>query len=82
MSDEFGADVRFLRRVLLLKCSGIFPEVSTDKPLLFFRKERAGARSPEELFESIQDVLLKFLSFEIPDGVTVLELLRKTSRSP
>ena len=78
MSDEFSADVRFLRRVLLLEYPRVFPEVSTDQALLFFRQERACARSPEELFESIQYMLLKLLAFEIPNCVPVLELLGKT----
>ena len=74
VSDEFGADVRFLRRVFLLKHSGIFPEVTADLTLLFFCQERAWARSPKDLLESIKDVLLEFLSLEIPDCVPVLEL--------
>lgn len=77
VSDQFGANVRFLYRVFLLEYSGVFPEGSTDLTLLFFRQERAWARSPEKLFESIEDVFLELLASEIPDRVTVLELLKK-----
>jgi len=77
VSDEFGADVRFLRCVFLVEHSGVFSKISADLTLLFFRQERTRARPPEELFESIQDVFLEFLALEIPDRVPVLELLRK-----
>ena len=78
MSDEFGTDVGFLRRVFLLEHSGVFSESFADLALLFFRQERAWARSPEELFESVQDEFLDFLALEIPNRVPVLELLKKS----
>ena len=77
MSDELGTDVGFLRCIFLLEHSGVFFETFADQKLLIFRQERAWARPPEELFESIQYVLLEFLAPEIPDRVPVLELLSR-----
>ena len=74
MGDEFGTDVGFLRRVFLFERSGVFSKGPADLTLLFFRQECARTRSPEELFESIQDVLLEFYALEIPDGVPVFKL--------
>jgi len=82
VSDEFGTDVGFFRRVFLLEHSGVFSESFADLALLFFRQECARARSPEELFKSIQNVFLEFLALEIPDRVPILELSKKSGQSP
>ena len=48
--------------------------------LLVLCEECAGPGTPEELFEAIEDVLLEFCSFEVPDSIAVFDLMIVTLR--
>ena len=74
MRNQLRADVAFLCRVFFIKCAAVLLQVSTDLSLLLLCQQRAWARSPYELFEPVQDVLLELLPAEVPDRISVFKL--------
>ena len=76
MRDQLCTDVTLLRRVLLVELPAVLLEGAADLALLLLGEQRPWARTPEELLEAVENVLLELLSTEVPDGVAVLDLQR------
>lgn len=74
LSDELGTDVALFCSILLVELPTVLLKVSADVTLLFLGEERSWSWPPEELLESIKNMLLEFLTTEVPDSITVLDL--------
>lgn len=74
VSDELCAVEAVFCCIFFVERTAIFPKIFPNQTLLVFCQQCAWTRSPQELLESIQDVLLKFLSAEVPYGKSVFKL--------
>ena len=66
--------VAFLGGILLFELLAKFAEAATHSLLLLFAEQGAWTRSPQNLLELLNHVLLQLVSTPIPDRFTVLHL--------
>lgn len=74
--EQVGGNVALSDSVLFIERPAVFTQVLADQSLLLLRQQRTGPRSPNELLELVEDVLLKLLTPEVPDTIAVLDLPR------
>jgi hypothetical protein len=63
----FGSTFILFSLILLLECSRVLLELSSDFSLELFGEERRRSRSPQELLELLDRVVRELLTLEIPD---------------
>lgn len=75
LRNKLSTDTTFLCCIFLVKLTAIFSEILPDLSLLILSKQRARTWTPDELLKAILNLLRQLLSPEVPDRITVFQLL-------